>query len=57
MQFCIIKYIYINNIFMINASLLQKLKYKIPSLTFPVERIPPVFHKMRLAVYGIENAY
>ena len=54
--FCIIKRILTNNIFSINASLLQKFENKIPSRTFLMVEIPPVFHEVKLADYGSENA-
>ena len=49
------KCIFTNNIFPINASLLQKLKNKILSYTFLMKAIPPVFDKEKFAVYGSEN--
>ena len=53
---CTIKSIFTNNMFLINASLLQKVENKIPSHTFLTEAIPPGFDEVKLAVYESENA-
>ena len=55
-SFCTTKHIFTDNIFSINASLLQKLKNKIPSHTFPLETIPPVFNQVKLVLYENKNA-
>ena len=39
-----------------NASLLQKMKNKIPSCTFTIKAILSVSDKIKLVVYGGENA-
>ena len=43
-------------IFLINAFLLQKLKNKMFFHAFPIETIPPVFHEVKLPLYGNQNA-
>ena len=51
----IIKDIYTSTFFWKNASLLQKLKNKIPSCTFTMKAIPLVSDEVKLAVHRNEN--
>ena len=51
----IIKHIFINEIFSKKVPLLQKVRNKIPSCTFPIKTISSVFGEVKLALYGSEN--
>ena len=54
--FCVIKHIFTSKFFAQDASLLQKLKSKIPSCIFPIKAIPSMFDEVKLAVHGSKNA-
>ena len=54
--FCMIKNIFNSKIFFKNASLLQKLKNKMPFRRFTIKEIPSVINEViKLAVYGSGN--
>ena len=55
-SFCIMKHILTNMIFSKNTFLLQKFENKTSSHTFTMKETPSVFDKVKLAVYGSENA-